>query len=101
MRIAFIVVAGMLVFLALWQGVSAQDEASSPCWTVVHGPIGFRIMGPSLSRLPASASPRAVVEVESAQKLEPEIWEAVLVNRCTGETWNRRSSVSAWEPISR
>ena len=101
MRIAFIVVAGMLVFLALWQGVSAQDEASSPCWTVVHGPIGFRIMGPSLSRLPASTSPRAVVEVESAQKLEPEIWEAVLVNGCTGETWNRRSSVSAWEPISR
>ena len=101
MRIAFIVVAGMLVFLALWQGVSAQDEASSPCWTVVHGPIGFRIMGPSLSRLPASASPRAVVEVESAQKLEPEIWEAVLVNGCTGETWNRLSSVTAWEPISR
>ena len=101
MRIAFIVVAGMLVFLVLWQGVEAQDEASSPCWTVVHGPIGFRIMGPNLSLLPAGASPRGVVEVLSAQKRTPETWEALLVNQCTGGTWQRGGFRDAWEPIGR
>ena len=83
MRIAFIVVVGMLVFLALWQGVGAQGQASGPCWTVVHGPIGYQ-------RGSFSNSRRA-----------PETWEAVLVNGCTGETWRRNGYRYAWKPIDR
>ena len=90
MRIAVIVVAGMLVFLALWQGVEAQDEASSPCWTVVHGPIGDQTM---------RASSRGPTTVGSSASVAPETWEAILVNQCTGGTWKRGGYRDAWEPI--
>ncbi len=103
MRIAFIVVAGMLVFLALWQGadaqeVTVQEEAVSPCWDVVHGPIGVVIMGPTLLEVP-SHSPMAKMEVLSNQARQPETWEAILINRCTGATWSRSHSGMDWKPL--
>ena len=95
MRIAFIVVAGMLVFLVLWHGVDAQDEASSPCWEVVHGPIGDQTMR-------ASSSTRGLAGgYADSDSLAPETWEAILVNQCTGSTWKRDGYRAAWEPVGR
>ena len=76
MRIVFIALAATFLVLALWRGVDAQEEATGPCWTVEHGPIGFQTVG-RISNASESAA--------------PETWEAVLVNKCTGDTWKRRS----------
>ena len=71
MRIGLIVVAGVLAVLVIWQGVHAQEEASSPCWTVIYG---------------------AIQEIET----EP---EAIFLNQCTGATWRRGNYRDAWRPI--
>ncbi len=81
MRIEFIVVVGMLLVLALWRGVNAQEAATGRCWDVEHGPIGSTTYG------------------NSANRPSPEMWEAVLVNECTGETWRRSDFGDQWVPI--
>ena len=98
MRIALVVVVGILVFLTLWQGVDAQEAAVSPCWDVVHGQIGVVVMGPSLVEFP-NISTAGRLEVLSNRTRESETWEAILINRCTGATWRRSHSSMDWVPL--
>ena len=107
MRTAIIVgVSGVLLILALWQGVEAQtvtgpgDAATARCWTVEHGPIGFRTMSSSSNfERGYGRNASGGGGTSRSTSVAPETWEAVLVNQCSGQTWRRRRYQDAWEPI--
>ena len=98
MRIAFTLAVAALLVLTLWHGADAQNQAVGSCFAVSHGAIGFQTMRYS-SR--ASSITGGGSGSSRGEEAAPQTWEAVLVNRCTGETWKRDNYRDAWEPVGR